>query len=67
MPWGAVLAFVAHYRVEGEVSLHLDVLGRTFGGREGENKVVVGLRSGMKQVARVFIARLRERAHCSLL
>ena len=30
-----------------------------YGGREGENKAVVRLRSGMKQGARVFIARLR--------
>jgi hypothetical protein len=30
-----------------------------YGGRVGENKVVEGLRSGMKQVARVFIVRWR--------
>jgi hypothetical protein len=34
VPWGAALAFVAHCRVEEEVSPRLDVLGRTSMTRE---------------------------------
>ena len=62
VPLEVALAFAGHCRVEEEASLRLDVLERAwryYGGREGENKVVVGLRSGMKQVARVFIVRWR--------
>jgi hypothetical protein len=62
VPLGAALAFVAHCRVEEEVSPRLDVLGRTSVTREGARGKI-----GMRQVARVFIGRLRERAHCSLL